>query len=361
MRKPRGTSRTGAMITNRPTAGKATVSEKPQERRARLKAEDERLYMKQLEDGFRLLEDLFSQRSPEEAKRIKDAHAKAMRAEELARKQRERERKELWQRERKKLLSEERREQVATAIFDKAVQLNELGHYDEALAVYDEIVDRFGTASEPALREQVAKAREQKEILLRKLDESNSQHLAVNKLDLDYNAPAIPARARETETPATLEGRQEDEGLVKEPHRKILYVKLDSLLKSEGFAEDVRPAKIVEIAHIIAPQISEGLKWGNRSDSYDLSIQTGPRFLKAVHSDCIYKGHVYKETIRGYDPELMKAVELYISTREKRGLDLGDAEGLVFVTSKAATNKVDREPTKPETPPKRKQARRAEP
>ena len=124
-----------------------------------------------------------------------------------------------------------------------------------------------------------------------------------------------------------LKGGQEDEGLVKEPHRKILYVKLNSLLKSEGFAEDVRPAKIVEIAHIIAPQISEGLKWGNRSDSYDLSIQTGPRFLKAVHSDCIYKGHVYKETIRGYDPELMKAVELYISTREK--------EASILVTRKA--------------------------
>jgi hypothetical protein len=50
------------------------------------------------------------------------------------------------------------RGQVAKALFNKGVTLGALGRSDEEIAVYDDVVGRFGTATELALREQVAKA-----------------------------------------------------------------------------------------------------------------------------------------------------------------------------------------------------------
>jgi tetratricopeptide (TPR) repeat protein len=50
------------------------------------------------------------------------------------------------------------REQVAKTLFNKGVALGRLGRFEEAVAVYDEVVARFGEASEPAVREQVANA-----------------------------------------------------------------------------------------------------------------------------------------------------------------------------------------------------------
>jgi tetratricopeptide (TPR) repeat protein len=49
-------------------------------------------------------------------------------------------------------------ELVATALFNKGVTLGELNRSEEALGVYDEVVRRFGEATEPALREEVARA-----------------------------------------------------------------------------------------------------------------------------------------------------------------------------------------------------------
>ncbi|MDA1312468.1 MAG: tetratricopeptide repeat protein [Acidobacteria bacterium] len=46
----------------------------------------------------------------------------------------------------------------ATALFRKGLALEELGRNEEAIAVYDEVVERFGKAEEPALREQAARA-----------------------------------------------------------------------------------------------------------------------------------------------------------------------------------------------------------
>jgi TolA-binding protein len=57
------------------------------------------------------------------------------------------------------------RERVATALFTKGVTMGILNHRDEAIAVYDEVVRRFGDATEPALREKVAKAIARKEEL----------------------------------------------------------------------------------------------------------------------------------------------------------------------------------------------------
>jgi hypothetical protein len=50
------------------------------------------------------------------------------------------------------------RAQVARALFAKVTRLGELGRSEEVIAVYDDVVQRFGTASELQLREQVAGA-----------------------------------------------------------------------------------------------------------------------------------------------------------------------------------------------------------
>ncbi|KAF0223305.1 MAG: hypothetical protein FD176_2013 [Rhodospirillaceae bacterium] len=47
---------------------------------------------------------------------------------------------------------------IALALHNTGVVLGEMGRFDEAVAVYDEVVRRFGAASEPAFRELVAEA-----------------------------------------------------------------------------------------------------------------------------------------------------------------------------------------------------------
>jgi hypothetical protein len=58
---------------------------------------------------------------------------------------------------------------VAKALFQKGVRLGELGRSVEETAVYDDLIERFGNASEPALREQVAKALLNKGLSLRRM------------------------------------------------------------------------------------------------------------------------------------------------------------------------------------------------
>ncbi len=54
------------------------------------------------------------------------------------------------------------REQLAKALFNKGVVLGELGRSEEAVGVYDDVVARFGDATEPALREIVDLARSER-------------------------------------------------------------------------------------------------------------------------------------------------------------------------------------------------------
>ena len=54
------------------------------------------------------------------------------------------------------------REQVAGALVNKGVRLGQLDRSEEAIAVYDQVVTRFGADPEPALREQVAMAQRAK-------------------------------------------------------------------------------------------------------------------------------------------------------------------------------------------------------
>src|SRR6516165_2863195 len=52
----------------------------------------------------------------------------------------------------------ELREKLAEALYSKGIVLAQSGRKEEAIAILDDVVRRFGTASEPQLREMVATA-----------------------------------------------------------------------------------------------------------------------------------------------------------------------------------------------------------
>jgi hypothetical protein len=79
-------------------------------------------------------------------------------------------------------------------------------------------------------------------------------------------------------------------------------------------------------------------KWRDGEKPEALRGLSAPRFMAEVHGRVIYK-----DVMRSIDAPLMKAVETYISKRTSRGLDLGDAEGLVLVATRPTRNRVPRE------------------
>jgi hypothetical protein len=60
------------------------------------------------------------------------------------------------------------REQVARALSNKGLALDALGYSEKAIAVYDDLLTRFGSATEEPIREQVARTHYEKEVLLTK-------------------------------------------------------------------------------------------------------------------------------------------------------------------------------------------------
>jgi hypothetical protein len=52
------------------------------------------------------------------------------------------------------------REQVAQALVNKGATLGELGRGEDAIAVYDDVIARFGADEDPALKAIVRKAKE---------------------------------------------------------------------------------------------------------------------------------------------------------------------------------------------------------
>jgi hypothetical protein len=75
-------------------------------------------------------------------------------------------------------------------------------------------------------------------------------------------------------------------------------------------------------------------KWDERGKYAELKDLSSPAFLKRVYADEIApNGSIEKEAVRKVDSKLMAAVETYISGREARQRDMGDAAGLRLVTS----------------------------
>ena len=67
------------------------------------------------------------------------------------------------------------REQVARALVNKGVTLGQMGDSAAAVAVYDEVLARFGDAQEPGLREEVARALVNKGVTLGRMGDSAAE------------------------------------------------------------------------------------------------------------------------------------------------------------------------------------------
>ena len=67
------------------------------------------------------------------------------------------------------------REQVARALVNKGFRLGMLNRNEEAIASYDEVLKRFGDSAEPALLEQVAKATAEKRRLQSRANEQQAR------------------------------------------------------------------------------------------------------------------------------------------------------------------------------------------
>jgi tetratricopeptide (TPR) repeat protein len=84
------------------------------------------------------------------------------------------------------------REQVAKALTNKAFTLGQLNRAADALAVYDDVVARFGDAPEPAIREQVAKALANKAFALGQLDRAADALPAYDELVVRFGDAPEP-------------------------------------------------------------------------------------------------------------------------------------------------------------------------
>ena len=115
---------------------------------------------------------------------------------------------------------------------------------------------------------------------------------------------------------------------------------LISYFDAAGVPESERPALIekfeIELARATRPRWVGRIKRGG-----ELATLNAPQFLKNVHfEDISNDGTVYNEVIRAIDPDLMTAVEDYISKAKKRGNGLKDAEGLRFVLARPGSKAV---------------------
>ena len=85
------------------------------------------------------------------------------------------------------------RERVARALVNKGFRLGTLDRSEEAIAVYDDLVERFGAAGEPALREEVAQALVNKGVTLGTLDRSEEAIAVYDDLVERFGAAGEPA------------------------------------------------------------------------------------------------------------------------------------------------------------------------
>lgn len=85
------------------------------------------------------------------------------------------------------------REQVSWALVNKGITLGNLGHGDQAIAVYEEVAARFGTDLAPKLREQVAIARVNMGITLAHLGRSEEEIASYNDVVTRFGTDPSPA------------------------------------------------------------------------------------------------------------------------------------------------------------------------
>jgi hypothetical protein len=121
---------------------------------------------------------------------------------------------------------------------------------------------------------------------------------------------------------------------------------LDSLLaKAESIARDAQPEIAPEIHRLRMIRHGGPPKWDDEKLPEELKGLSAPNFLKQVYAGFVVDNKIAKSSVREFDQNLMDLVEGYISKRVRRGLDLGDAAGLTFVTKHRTEKHADREKT----------------
>ena len=118
-----------------------------------------------------------------------------------------------------------------------------------------------------------------------------------------------------------------DEGLVKGPLTKLLNDWGVPAYMHREVAEKLESEAKALVGAALRP------KWDERGKYAELKDLSSPAFLKRVYAEAISAdGTIQKDAVRKIDPKLMAAVETYISAREGRRRDMGDAEGLRLIT-----------------------------
>ena len=113
-----------------------------------------------------------------------------------------------------------------------------------------------------------------------------------------------------------------------------LAAPLHEHFRLRGIPERLWPDLISVADQAIALRVKTAVrpKWEERAKFAELKDLSSPAFLKRVYADEIAgDGTIEKEAVRKIDRKLMAAVETYISGREGRQRDMGDAEGLRLI------------------------------
>jgi tetratricopeptide (TPR) repeat protein len=92
-----------------------------------------------------------------------------------------------------RLTEPELREWVAKALINKGLALGKLERTEESVAVYDEVVRRFGSATELSLRNQVARALANKGSALGKLERQEESNAVYDEVVQRFGASTEPA------------------------------------------------------------------------------------------------------------------------------------------------------------------------
>lgn len=225
---------------------------------------------------------------------------------------------------------------AARALANKGRILENLNRPREAIAIYSDLIAKYAVSTSPQDKGLLKVIRAERALLRKTI----SRRLKRSDLKLfDFGVTSL---ARDT---ANLD-----------PHSPPLYgiilpgmageaISLDedlndSVLTKWIAAKGVPTSKRRAVAKAIHRLVDMELrpKWDDRDQHDNLKRLTAPEFLKIVHAGSIKKNVVVKQDIRDFDESLMKAVEAYITNRNRRKLDLGDARGLKFVLKHPARN-----------------------
>ncbi len=194
------------------------------------------------------------------------------------------------------------REQVAKALFNKGVRLGALDRSEEEIAVYGEVVRRFGEAAETELREQVAWALYNKGVTLGALSRSEEEIAAYDEVVRRFGEAA--------------------EAELREPVARALVNKgwtLGGLNRSED---------AIALCDEVVRRFGEAPEPGLREQVATALFNKGAT-LEALsrNEDAVA---VYDEVVRRFgeaaEPELIKIVQDAVNNRDELQRPSGDAQ-----------------------------------